>query len=254
MYYCKTRYYVPLWGRWLNADSSKYLEFKQLNKCNLFSYCYNNPINVCDENGNLPTWAKRLIGGVLIAASVALSIVTFGLGTAIAGAISTVVTSTLAANVIGGAVAGALVGAVSSALMNIGTQIITKDIEDFSWGEVCEAALTGGIAGGIAGGIFGGISHIYKSKIIADYLSDLSSAQSRLDNAFNSLRNIRNYVGKPFGNSNIMNELANCIANYNNAYINYISAKINYQIFYYGMEAIYFVLESIVSAEISKNL
>ena len=35
MYYCKTRYYVPSWGRWLNADSTKYLDFKQLNKCKL---------------------------------------------------------------------------------------------------------------------------------------------------------------------------------------------------------------------------
>ena len=90
--------------------------------------------------------------------------------------------------------------------------------------------------------------------MIADYLSDLTSAESRLNNAFNPLKNIRNYVGKPFGNSNIINEIANCISNYNNAYINYINAKINYQIFYYGMEAIYFILESIVSDEISKKL
>lgn len=254
MYYCKTHYYIPLWGRWLNADSTKYLEFKQLNRCNLFLYCYNNPINVCDEKGNLPTWAKWLLGGVLIAASVALSIATAGLGSAIAGVIGTVVTNTLAANIIGGAVAGAIVGAASSALMNAGTQIITKDIEDFSWSEVGSAALTGGVSGAIAGGIFGGITHVYKSKMIADYLSDLSSAQSRLDNAFNPLKNIRSYVGKPFGNSSIINELANCIANFNKAYINYINAKINYQIFYYGMETIYFILESIVSDEISKKL
>lgn len=90
--------------------------------------------------------------------------------------------------------------------------------------------------------------------MIADYLSDLTSAESRLNNAFNPLKNIRNYVGKPFGNSNLINEIANCISNYNNAYINYINAKINYQIFYYGMEAIYFILESIVSDEISKKL
>lgn len=69
--------------------------------------------------------------------------------------------------------------------------------------------------------------------MIADYLSDLSSAQSRLDNAFNPLKNIRNYVGKPSWNSSIINELANCITNFNKAYINYINAKINYQIFYY---------------------
>lgn len=83
MYYCKTRYYVLQWGRWLNADSTKYLDLKQFNKSNLYAYCFNNPINVCDDNGNLPTWAKWAIGGYLIVASITISIATDGLGGAL---------------------------------------------------------------------------------------------------------------------------------------------------------------------------
>ena len=30
MYYCKLRFYVPLWHRWLNSDSINYLEPKIL--------------------------------------------------------------------------------------------------------------------------------------------------------------------------------------------------------------------------------
>ena len=51
MYYCKTRYYVPLWGRWLNADSPKNLVVTNANMINFYGYCSNNPINFQDEKG-----------------------------------------------------------------------------------------------------------------------------------------------------------------------------------------------------------
>ena len=51
MYYCNSRYYVPEWCRWLNADNPKYLDHTN-NKCNnLFAYCNNNPISNSDPNG-----------------------------------------------------------------------------------------------------------------------------------------------------------------------------------------------------------
>lgn len=53
MYYCKTRYYVPEWCRWLNADSVDYLDPETLNGLNLFAYCNNNPIMYTDPKGNL---------------------------------------------------------------------------------------------------------------------------------------------------------------------------------------------------------
>ena len=51
MYYCQTRYFVPEWGRWLNADSPNFLQFDNINGMNLFAYCSNDPIMYFDING-----------------------------------------------------------------------------------------------------------------------------------------------------------------------------------------------------------
>ena len=57
MYYCKSRYYVPDWCRWLNADNFNYLEFDNLNDCNAFAYCENDPVLGYDPNGTW-SWTK----------------------------------------------------------------------------------------------------------------------------------------------------------------------------------------------------
>ena len=44
MYYCKSRFYVPKWRRWLNSDSINYLEPQNITCLNLFAYCTNNPV------------------------------------------------------------------------------------------------------------------------------------------------------------------------------------------------------------------
>ena len=62
MYYCSSRYYVPLWCRWLNADSVSYLKFDEINGCNLFVYCNNNPVMYSDRSGHSATLFTILIG------------------------------------------------------------------------------------------------------------------------------------------------------------------------------------------------
>lgn len=54
MYYCYSRYYMPQWCRWLNADSVEYLDPTNINGMNLYAYCYNNPVNYYDSNGCIP--------------------------------------------------------------------------------------------------------------------------------------------------------------------------------------------------------
>ena len=54
MYYCKSRYYIPSWKRWLNADSPKYLDNKDTNNLNLFVYCFSNPVMLLDNLGTYP--------------------------------------------------------------------------------------------------------------------------------------------------------------------------------------------------------
>ena len=70
MYYCKSRYYVPEWCRWLNADNPKYLDFKDVKGTNLFVYCQNDPILGSDEEGKfwLCFFAAVLISGLVSAA------------------------------------------------------------------------------------------------------------------------------------------------------------------------------------------
>jgi len=47
MYYCGSRYYDPVVGRWINGDSV-------LADTNLYAYCYNNPVMFCDPTGSAP--------------------------------------------------------------------------------------------------------------------------------------------------------------------------------------------------------
>ncbi|UKI50664.1 MAG: RHS repeat-associated core domain-containing protein [Clostridium sp.] len=60
MYYCKSRYYVAYWRRWLNMDRIEYLDNTNIGNINLFSYCNNNPIMMIDDKGNMPKWAKKI--------------------------------------------------------------------------------------------------------------------------------------------------------------------------------------------------
>ena len=83
MHYCKTRYYVPLWGRWLNADSPYCLDQFNILENNLFTYSGNNPINRLDLEGNKWDWGIFFRGLFMLAtavAAVALSVTTFGAG------------------------------------------------------------------------------------------------------------------------------------------------------------------------------
>ena len=51
LYWCKSRYYNPEWGRWLSLDSTEYLDFSSINGLNLYAYCVNNPVNMYDPSG-----------------------------------------------------------------------------------------------------------------------------------------------------------------------------------------------------------
>ncbi len=53
MYYCQTRYFVPEWGRWLNADNVGFLQFDNINGMNLFAYCNNSPVMYADPSGEI---------------------------------------------------------------------------------------------------------------------------------------------------------------------------------------------------------
>ena len=51
LYYLRSRYYNPVWCRFINADS--------LVKGNLFNYCEDNPVNAFDKDGNMPSFVEE---------------------------------------------------------------------------------------------------------------------------------------------------------------------------------------------------
>lgn len=104
MYYLQSRYYNPEWGRFINADSNLG-QPGQLLSHNLFTYCYNNPVNMIDADGNAPAWVKWAIGSAVIAGLVVATIATGG---AAGVACAVILSSTLA-----GAAAGTIDGAMS---------------------------------------------------------------------------------------------------------------------------------------------
>ena len=54
MYYLQSRYYNPQWGRFLNADGQIADIGGEILGYNQFSYCFNDPINMDDKDGNWP--------------------------------------------------------------------------------------------------------------------------------------------------------------------------------------------------------
>lgn len=65
MYYCKTRYYVHQWGRWLSPDSIEYLNPESINKLNLYTYANNNPVIYYDPDGHMALLCALLILGAI---------------------------------------------------------------------------------------------------------------------------------------------------------------------------------------------
>ena len=54
LYYLNTRYYDPVYCRFINMDSFDYADPEQLNGLNLYAYCLNNPVMFVDEFGHFP--------------------------------------------------------------------------------------------------------------------------------------------------------------------------------------------------------
>ena len=52
LYYLSSRYYDPQVGRFINADGQ--INADSMSGYNLFAYCYNNPISLCDSAGTRP--------------------------------------------------------------------------------------------------------------------------------------------------------------------------------------------------------
>ena len=144
LYYLNSRYYNPVWGRFINADDTEYLGADGTSLgYNLFAYCLNNPVNRTDAEGNwsLPNWAKVAIGAVAIAGLAVVTACTGGAVGVIAGAALT--------SAISGGISGAVLGAVLGAIENGWHGALDG---------TCTGFMTGTLIGGITGAATAGIS------------------------------------------------------------------------------------------------
>ena len=80
-YYLQSRYYDPEIGRFINADGEISGVGGDIRGYNLFSYCFNNPVNMSDSTGSWPKLSKIFavvaIAAVAVAA-VAITVATCG--------------------------------------------------------------------------------------------------------------------------------------------------------------------------------
>ena len=74
LYYLQSRYYDPVVGRFVNADSAEYLcHYGQNIGTNFFAYCESDPLNNFDQNGTFALLACIIIGVIVGAATGAIA-------------------------------------------------------------------------------------------------------------------------------------------------------------------------------------
>ena len=96
LYYVSSRYYAPEICRFINADDIDLLGADgSILSYNLFAYCFNNPVNRFEIDGNwsMPNWLKVTVGTVALVGAVALTVATGGGAAAVAVGVAKVVGS-----------------------------------------------------------------------------------------------------------------------------------------------------------------
>ena len=154
LYYLESRYYDPETGRFLSSDTLMSTGQSALGY-NMYAYCLNNPVNMSDYNGMLPSWATKILIGVAVIT--VLAVVT----------VATAGTGTIVAAVAMGALKGAVTGAAFGAATGAAGGAISHRLNTGSWKGAGQNALEGAangflvctITGAITGGINGGLKH-----------------------------------------------------------------------------------------------
>ena len=195
-YYCKSRYYVVDWCRWLTQDSIEYIDTDSIGGINLFTYCNNNPVMYSDGSGHVAILATLLaLGmGALIGASVGgvASIISQSLSNdngeinwkqvgldAFFGGVSGLVSCSGI-----GVVGSVIFGGVWSGLQSIADDKINGN--DVNWLKAGTALLIGGIGGVIAG----------SGSDVANNLRRYSASKAFINAGHNSVRKNLMYAAK----------------------------------------------------------
>ena len=234
LYYLQTRYYDPQTGRFISMDSIDYLDLETIGGANLFAYCGDNPVtridaygcdwwnpfswdwsgmfksvgNACSAAGqwvnnnifkSIGTFFENnwdiILGAGLVISAVAISVVTFGAGTVIAGVIAGAIfgatfgaINALASggNVIQGTFTGMFVGVLGGISSwaafagAAGMSLINDRINGVKAGKnslvkAAIAGLTAGLFANSCNGMFGAVQNQLTSKTIESIASALFS-------------------------------------------------------------------------------
>ncbi len=177
LYYFGARYYDPVLGRFLSADSFNVGSANHPSSYNRYAYAVNNPVDYTDPSGHFAFLAAIAIGaligavvggasyGIQTAASgnefswgdfgksVAFGAITGAVGAGVGTAVSAGISAAFGAgaSTFAGAVAG---GAASGALAGGAEQVVTNALTGEKWDkDLGRAMVTGAIIGGITAGI-----------------------------------------------------------------------------------------------------
>ena len=117
-YYLNTRYYDAVIGRFINADGIVAGNAGALQGYNLYAYCFNNPVNLTDSEGNWPKWMKKAVAVVAVALVVTVAVV----------AATTIVSTGAVTALTSGAITGAFI--VAAEVIQVTDLQIEKSKED----------------------------------------------------------------------------------------------------------------------------
>ena len=150
LYYLNSRYYDPVTGRFINADSQISGVGGEVLGYNLFAYCQNNPVNLLDVTGNWPKWvsgALNVVGGALqvaVGAALGATVGWTGVGAVVAGFLIVNGTATVLQGV------GQIVNDATNSNIMREDNIVRTGVQEVG------RAIGGDTGANIAGGIYDG--------------------------------------------------------------------------------------------------
>ena len=197
-YYCKSRYYVVDWCRWLTQDSIDYIDSESIGGINLFTYCNNNPVMYVDRSGHF---------------AISTFLISVGIG-ALVGVISTGVSDAIDGGLfdgshdwrdyVGSGIAGAIGGLAGgfglhslvagigfSALGDTVGGLISGDINSWeSFGQTLALSVGMSILSAGASGIFGNILGNRQYSSIRNYSKNNNTVNKMLSKMSSSYRGL----------------------------------------------------------------
>lgn len=164
-YYLQSRYYDPVIGRFISADTFATTDVTGVLSANMFAYCKNNPVQYEDKDGNSATLAGAVVGGVWgtisgMAAGLPLEgVFQYAVSGALTGAAAGFVADLTVATC--GAGAAMLWSALGSGTMNVVNSFAThnidkkflKDTSEYTFADKAIDFLVGGLTGGLFAGM-----------------------------------------------------------------------------------------------------